>query len=61
MTVADFMLLANEGVSLAVLIVVLIGVYKLTNRVIEILLVHVVRCCESLDRIADAIERSTTE
>lgn len=46
----------NTSVSLGVLAVVLMGVYKLTNRMIDVTSKHIDRCCESLERIADALE-----
>lgn len=56
MNIADFMLVAKEGVSFAVLLVVLFGVYRLTNRMVDVLSLHIERCCDSLERIADALE-----
>lgn len=47
----------NTSVSLAVLAIVLFGLYRLTHRVIDVLSLHMQRCCESLERIADAQER----
>lgn len=61
MTVADFMLIAKEGVSFAVLVVVLIGVYRLTNRMVDVLSEFLKKLCETLDRIADALERKRDE
>ena len=47
----------NTSVSLGVLAIVLFGLYRLTHRVIDVLSMHILRCCESLERIADAQER----
>lgn len=47
----------NTSVSLAVLAVVLFGLYRLTHRVIDVLSLHIEKCCVSLDRIADALEK----
>ncbi len=46
----------DTSVSLGVLAVVLFGLYRLTNKVIDVISTHVVRCCDSLERVADAIE-----
>lgn len=47
--------LISEGVSLAILIVVLYGIYRLTDRFIGIMAEHLERCCESLERIGDEL------
>lgn len=44
--------LISEGVSLAVLMAVLYGIYRLTDRFIGIMSEHLERCCESLEDIA---------
>lgn len=46
----------KEAVSLFVLLVVLYGVYSLTTQFIRVMSNHLETCCESLERIADAIE-----
>lgn len=51
----------ETSISLGVLAVVLFGIYRLTNRLIDVLSVHIERCCESLERIADAQESKTRE
>lgn len=51
--------LAQEAISLAILVTVLVGLYRLTQRVLDILQQHFQRCCEQLERIADAIEDFT--
>lgn len=51
----------NTSVSLAVLAIVLFGLYRLTHRVIDVLSLHIERCCESLERIADALERKPNQ
>lgn len=61
MEIADFALIAKEGVSFAVLLAVLFGVYRLTNRIIDVLSEFLKKLCETLDRIADAIERKRIE
>ncbi len=53
--------LMSEAVSLFVLAVVLFGLYKLTNRFLDVFSVHIERCCATLDRIADALEIRTTK
>lgn len=45
----------ETSVSLGVLAVVLIGLYRLTNRMIDVVSIHIEKCCESLERIADAL------
>jgi hypothetical protein len=47
----------KEAVSLFVLLVVLYGVYLLTKQFIAIMSEHFASCCDSLDRIADALDR----
>ncbi len=49
-------LLLREGVSLAILMVVLAGLYRLVNRFLDIMGKHLDRCCGELERIADALE-----
>ena len=51
----------NTSVSLGVLAIVLLGLYKLTHRLIDVFSMHIERCCESLERIADALERYKRE
>jgi hypothetical protein len=51
-----FKTLVTEGVSLAILMAVLYGVYRLAIRFSVIMGEHVSRCCESLERLADAAE-----
>lgn len=46
----------ETSVSLGVLAIVLFGLYRLTNRMIDVISIHILRCCESLERIADALE-----
>lgn len=46
----------ETSVSLGVLAIVLFGLYRLTLRMIDVISIHIVRCCESLERIADALE-----
>ena len=53
--------LLSEAVSLFVLAVVLFGLYKLTNRFLDVFSQHIERCCATLDRIADAQETRTTK
>lgn len=53
--------LLQEGVSLAVLVFVLTGIYRLTNRFIDVLIVHLNRCCSELARIADALDIITAK
>lgn len=48
----------KEAVSLFVLLVVLFGVYKLTTQFIVVMSRHLEMCCESLERIADALENN---
>lgn len=50
--------LVSEAVSLFVLSAVLFGLYRLTNRFLDVFSSHVERCCSTLDRIADALENS---
>ena len=45
----------KEAVSLFVLLVVLYGVYLLTRQFIMVLSNHLETCCDSLERIADAL------
>jgi hypothetical protein len=47
----------ETSLSLGVLAVVLFGLYRLTDRVIDVISVHLRSCCESLERVADALER----
>lgn len=61
MAIDDFMLIAKEGVSFAVLLAVLFGVYRLTNRMVDVLSKSLETCCKTLDRIADALERKKIE
>jgi len=46
----------KEAVSLFVLLVVLYGVYLLTRQFINIMGDHIGNCCDSLDRIANALD-----
>ena len=46
----------TEAVSLFVLSAVLFGMYKLTNRFIDVMSEHVGRFADSLERIADVLE-----
>lgn len=48
--------LLSEAVSLFVLSLVLFGVYRLTHQFIVVMSTHLETCCESLERIANAIE-----
>lgn len=48
----------KEAVSLFVLLVVLYGVYLLTRQFIEVMSKHIGDCCESLERIAHALENN---
>jgi len=54
--ISFFEKLISSSVELAILFAVLFGMYRLTLRVIDVLSGHVERCCESLERIADALE-----
>lgn len=45
----------ETSVSLGVLAVVLFGLYRLTNRMIDVVSLHLKECCETLERIADAL------
>lgn len=56
MTPEFFVALVKEGVSLAILLFVLYGVYNLTHRMVDVLSRHIERCCESLERIANALQ-----
>lgn len=56
-----FSTLVSEGVSFAVLVVVLFGVYRLTNRMVDVLSKSLEACCRTLDRIADALEKGKRE
>lgn len=56
MDVVDLMPMLKEGVSLTILLAVLFGVYRLTNRMVDVLSGNIERCCESLERIADALK-----
>lgn len=51
--------LLQEGVSLAVLVFVLTGIYRLTNRFIDVMVVHLTKCCSELARIANALDTLT--
>lgn len=51
----------EQSVTLAVLVMVLVGVYKLTDRAAAATLLLVKECCEHLDRIADALEELRKE
>lgn len=56
-----FSTLVSEGVSFAVLVVVLFGVYRLTNRMVDVLSKSLETCCKTLDRIADALDERRKE
>ena len=45
--------LLQEGVSLFVLLIILVGIYRITNRMLDVVTVHLERCCEALETISD--------
>jgi hypothetical protein len=47
--------LIKEGVSLAILLVVLFGIYRLTDTMIKIVHQKLDECCDILEGIQDAI------
>ena len=48
--------LLQEGVSLAILLIVLTGLYRLLNRFLDMMALHFEKCCGELQRIADGID-----
>lgn len=53
--------IVDNSVSLGILAVVLFGVFRLTNRLIDVMSMHVGRFADSLERIADALEEHYNE
>lgn len=51
----------RESVSLAILMAVLFGIYKLTKTFLEVFLERIDDCCDELRRIANALSRESEE